>query len=73
MTKLMRKCLGIVVVWITMGPLWAMSSSPAYAIPSFTRQTGMQCATCHTVFPELTAFGRQFKLRGYALGAGLAE
>ena len=39
----------------------------ANAVPSFARQTGMACAACHTVFPELTSFGRQFKLNGYTL------
>jgi hypothetical protein len=27
----------------------------------------MTCAACHTVFPELTPFGREFKLNGYVL------
>jgi hypothetical protein len=27
----------------------------------------MACAACHTVFPELTPFGREFKLNGYVL------
>ena len=41
----------------------------ANAVPAFASQTGMQCASCHiTGFSELTSFGRQFKLRGYALG-----
>ncbi len=39
----------------------------ARAVPSFARQTGMACAACHTVFPELTPFGREFKLNGYVL------
>src|SRR5664279_4150557 len=39
----------------------------ARAIPSFARQTGMPCSECHTVFPELTPFGRIFKLGGYVL------
>ncbi len=42
--------------------------SQAYAVPSFARQTGMDCAACHTSFPELTPFGREFKLNGYTLG-----
>ncbi len=37
------------------------------AIPSFARQTGLSCGACHTVFPELTSFGRQFKLNGYTM------
>lgn len=42
-------------------------AAPAGAVPSFARQTGMACAACHTVFPELTPFGREFKLNGYVL------
>lgn len=41
--------------------------SEAQAVPSFARQTGLACAACHTVFPELNAFGRAFKLNGYTL------
>jgi hypothetical protein len=41
--------------------------TPSEAVPSFARQTGMACAACHTVFPELTPFGREFKLNGYVL------
>ncbi|MCX5870171.1 MAG: cytochrome C [Deltaproteobacteria bacterium] len=40
-------------------------SNNAHAVPSFGRQTGMSCNACHTVFPELTPFGRVFKLGGY--------
>jgi|SRR5271165_7155581 len=40
----------------------------AFAVPSFARQTGQPCATCHTAFPELTPYGRQFKLTGYTAG-----
>ena len=35
------------------------------AVPSFARQTGLPCATCHFAPPELTPFGRKFKLDGY--------
>lgn len=40
---------------------------PAFAVPSFARQTGMACSACHTMVPELTPFGREFKLNGYVL------
>jgi hypothetical protein len=40
----------------------------AFAIPPFARQTGLQCNMCHTVYPQLTPFGRQFKLNGYTMG-----
>jgi hypothetical protein len=39
----------------------------AKAVPSFTRQTGLVCTVCHSNPPELTAFGRKFKLDGYTL------
>ena len=44
-----------------------MLAPAARAVPSFSRQTGMACAACHTVFPELTPFGREFKANGYVL------
>lgn len=39
----------------------------ANAVPSFARQTGLACEACHTVFPQLTPFGRAFKASGYTL------
>lgn len=39
----------------------------ANAVPSFSRQTGLVCNACHSNPPELTAFGRKFKLEGYTL------
>ena len=45
--------------------LLALSASQAAAVPSYARQTGLACEACHTVFPELTPFGRRFKLNGY--------
>ncbi len=42
-----------------------LAPSDANAVPGFARQTGLSCQACHTVFPELTPFGRQFKLNAY--------
>ena len=44
--------------------------SNAHAVPSFARQTGQNCLACHAggQFPELTPYGRIFKLTGYTLG-----
>jgi hypothetical protein len=39
----------------------------ASAVPSYARQTGLACEACHTVFPQLTPFGRTFKASGYTL------
>ena len=36
-------------------------------IPSFSRQTGLACSMCHYQFPQLTPFGRLFKLNGYTM------
>lgn len=48
--------------------LCVLTPSISLAVPSFARQTGMDCVACHTSFPELTPFGREFKLNGYTLG-----
>lgn len=45
----------------------AFVAPAAHAVPSFARQTGLSCEACHTVFPELTHFGRMFKANGYTL------
>jgi hypothetical protein len=50
-----------------------LTPSAAHAVPSFARQTGMNCIICHTEFPMLTEFGRQFKLGGYTLSTGQSE
>lgn len=36
-------------------------------VPSFSRQTKLACSACHYQFPQLTPFGRMFKLNGYTL------
>lgn len=36
-------------------------------VPSYSRQTGLACSACHYQFPQLTPFGRLFKLNGYTL------
>ncbi|MHB1023137.1 MAG: hypothetical protein ACYC46_14790 [Acidobacteriaceae bacterium] len=50
--------LALLLVW---------GSSPVWAVPSFARQTGLACNVCHYDPPELTPFGRIFKLSGYSL------
>src|SRR5690242_4158336 len=47
----------------------AFLSQQAQAVPSFARQTGLACNACHTIAPQLNAFGRFFKLHGYVLGS----
>ena len=43
---------------------------PAEALPSYARQTGQPCGTCHTDFAGLTPYGRLFKIQGYTAGGG---
>jgi hypothetical protein len=47
----------------------AMTASPAAAVPAFAIQTGEPCQGCHVggFGPQLTPFGREFKLQGYTL------
>jgi hypothetical protein len=42
----------------------------ARAMPSYARQTGQKCAACHVGgnWPQLTPWGRFFKLTGYTAG-----
>src|SRR5260370_26644896 len=56
---------GAMVAWLASADL---SGRPANALPLYARQTGQPCAACHTAFPELTPFGRRFKLGAYNLG-----
>lgn len=62
-------------VWLTGGALIgaATLNSPhaARAVPAFAEQTGQPCKACHVggFGPELTTFGREFKLGGYTLRA----
>jgi len=50
----------------------AALSTPAQAVPSFTRQTGQECATCHigSFGPQLTPYGMKFKMGGYTESSG---
>ena len=69
-----------VVGWLSIGALGLVATATfclglapreARGVPSFARQTGQPCASCHTTFPQLTPFGRRFKLGGYTMGGGL--
>jgi hypothetical protein len=52
--------------------LFACLLEPANAVPDFAQQTGQPCATCHigSFGPQLTPFGREFKLGGYTQTGG---
>ncbi len=63
-------CLGFFSALLAGLVLTAIPVYKAIAIPSFARQTGLPCTSCHTIYPQLTAFGREFKVNGYTLGDG---
>lgn len=52
----------------TLAGLAMVASRDACALPAFARQTGQACVACHVSFPELTPYGRNFKLSGYTIG-----
>jgi hypothetical protein len=60
----------LICALVTMAALaWA---GPASAIPSFAQQTGQRCEKCHVgaFGPQLTPYGRDFKLFGYVSADG---
>jgi hypothetical protein len=64
-----RWMLLVVLAWLAVVPTLAL------AMPSYARQTQLACVACHVgaFGPELTAFGRQFKLMGYTMKVGDAK
>src|SRR5579872_3522660 len=72
-------------MWIVRGGFWRglfavvvvsftliLLSQFAHAVPSFAQQTGQPCAACHigAYGPQLTEFGRAFKIEGYTQTGG---
>ncbi|MGE5548494.1 MAG: cytochrome C [Solirubrobacterales bacterium] len=52
-----------------------MLHRPAEAVPAFSHQTGQACAACHVgaMGPQLTPYGRAFKLSGFSDGQGKSD
>ena len=59
--------------WLLVAGSLGFALPDCVAVPSFARQMNMECIACHTEFPILTAFGRQFKLSGYSLSTDQTE
>ncbi len=64
-----RNILHLATVALTL-LLLTLATKTSYAIPAFARQTGQNCVACHAggQYPELTPYGRYFKLTGYTQG-----
>jgi hypothetical protein len=56
--------------WVIAIAVCLLYAPSAPALPIFVRQTGQSCIACHAggQFPELTPYGRMFKLNGYTFG-----
>ena len=61
---------GVVALVILAGG--TLAPRVAVALPSFARQTDQACTACHIggFGPQLTPYGRQFKMQGYTESAG---
>ncbi|MCG6553886.1 MAG: hypothetical protein L7F77_16300 [Candidatus Magnetominusculus sp. LBB02] len=59
------KYIKLVIPIVALFVLAMLLPDKSYALPSFARQTGLNCYNCHTIWPELTPMGRAFKLGGY--------
>jgi hypothetical protein len=71
-TQIQRRLLEILtptLAWLAV--LTVLAPMQAQAVPSFARQTGQNCVSCHAggQFPELTPYGRMFKMTGYTIGS----
>ena len=53
------------IIFTVFGIFSLVRAEYVLAVPSFARQTGMSCNVCHTAWPQLTPFGRTFKMDGY--------
>lgn len=58
----------VLALLVALAAAWL--AQPASALPLFARQTGQNCVACHAggQFPELTPYGRLFKMTGYTIG-----
>lgn len=58
------------LAWLVAAGL-VLAAAAAHAVPSFAVQTGRPCEACHVggLGPQLTPFGREFKLHGYTARA----
>ena len=57
---------------LLLGVVLFLTIGKAQALPAFADQTGQHCTACHVggFGPQLTPFGREFKIEGYTLRSG---
>ena len=54
-------------------PVRPDGTEQAEALPSFARKYKMSCSQCHSGFPVLNEYGRQFKMNGFVRERGGSE
>lgn len=59
-------------LWLACLASLFVMANPAMALPSYARQTGEPCTSCHVggFGPQLTPHGREFKINGYSDSTG---
>ena len=69
---MLRKIPSLAAAWVAAAVVLLLCAPPAHAVPNFALQTGQPCTACHigAYGPQLTAFGRAFKLGGYTQTGG---
>jgi len=68
-TRFVQRLAGVGALALALAGLMATNAA---AVPAFAVQTGEPCQACHVggFGPQLTPFGREFKLQGYTLRTG---
>ncbi len=56
---------GIVFGLVALFLVFVLVPFTAHAVPSFARQVKKPCTACHTIWPNLNQYGRQFKVKAY--------
>ncbi len=55
------------LLWGILGFVLSIMLMPytSHAVPSYARQVKKPCTACHTIWPNLNQYGRQFKVKAY--------
>ena len=53
--------LGVMALFLVV----VMMPYESHAVPSYARQVQKPCTACHTIWPNLNQYGRQFKVKAY--------
>ncbi len=60
-----NKSINIILLVVIILIVLLSHSTDTHAIPAFSREHNTECATCHTIFPELNEYGDVFMKNGF--------